>query len=51
MAGVVAIVIVLLVLPVMVIMSGAVLAGLLGQLLTMDAEERNEDSELLELNV
>lgn len=51
MAGAVAIVIVLLLIPVMVIMSGAVLAAILGQLLTKDAEVRNEDSELLDLNV
>ena len=51
MAGAVAIVIVLLLIPVLVIMSGAVLAGILGQLLTKDAEVRNEDSELLDLNV
>ena len=38
-------------LPVLVIMSGAVLAGILGQFLTKDAEVRNEDSELLDLNV
>jgi len=50
-AGAVAIVIVLLLIPVMVIMSGAVIAGILGQSLTNDAEVRNEDSELLDLNV
>jgi ABC-type thiamin/hydroxymethylpyrimidine transport system permease subunit len=50
-AGAVAIVIVLLLIPVMVIMSGAVVAGVLGQFLTKDAEVRNDDSELLDLNV
>ena len=50
MAGVVAIVIVLLLIPVAVIMSGAVVAGILGQFLTKDAEVRNEGSELLDLN-
>ncbi|MEZ5215291.1 MAG: hypothetical protein R2705_01810 [Ilumatobacteraceae bacterium] len=51
MPGAIAIVIVLLLLPVMVIMSGALAAGVLGQFLTKDAEERHEGSELLDLNV
>ena len=51
MAGAVAIVIILLLIPVMVIMSGAAVAAVLGQFLTKDAEVRNEDSELLDLNV
>ena len=51
MAGAVAIVIVLLVLPVLVIMSGAVAAAILGTFLVKDAEERNEGSELVDLNV
>jgi predicted branched-subunit amino acid permease len=50
-AGAVAIIIVLLLIPIMVIMSGAVIAGILGQFLTKDAEVRNEGSELLDLNV
>jgi hypothetical protein len=49
-AGAVAIVIVLLLLPVIVCMSGAVGAALLGQTLTKDAEARHEGSELVELN-
>lgn len=43
--------IVLLVLPIVVCMSGAVAAAVLGQFLTKDAEVRHEDSELLDLNV
>jgi hypothetical protein len=49
--GAVAIVIVLLVLPIVVCMSGAIAAAVLGQFLTKDAEVRHEDSELLDLNV
>jgi hypothetical protein len=50
-AGAVAIVIVLLLLPVLVCMSGAIAAFVLGRSLVNDAEERNEGSELLDLNV
>jgi len=50
-AGAVAIVIVLLLIPVAVVMSGAVLASILGWSLKDDAVERNEGSELIELNV
>ncbi len=51
MPGAIAIVLVLLLLPVVVIMSFAVLAALLGQLLSKDGEARNEGSELVDLNV
>ncbi len=50
MAGAVAIVVVLLVLPVLVLMSAAVGAALLGWLLTRDAQERYQGSELLDVN-
>jgi predicted branched-subunit amino acid permease len=50
MAGAVAIVIVLLLIPVGFLVSMGALAGLLGQLLTRDGEVRNKGSELLELN-
>ncbi len=51
-AGAIAIVIVLaVVFPVLVVMSGAVAAAILGQSLTTDAAARNEGSELVELNV
>jgi hypothetical protein len=48
--GVVAIVAVLLILPIVVCMSGALAAAILGHALWSDAEARNEGSELLELN-
>lgn len=50
MAGAVAIVLVLLLIPVGVMVSGAVAAGLLGFFLGSDAEARHEGSELIELN-
>ena len=50
MAGAVAIVIVLLLLPVVVLVSGAVASAVLGQVLYRDAEIRNAGSELVELN-
>ena len=51
MAGAVLMAIVLVVLiPVAVCMSGAVLAALLGWSLTKDADARNEGSELIDLN-
>jgi hypothetical protein len=49
--GAVAIVIVLLILPVIICISFAVIAAVLGQLLYKDGEDRNEGSELLDLNV
>jgi hypothetical protein len=50
MAGAVAIVIVLLLLPVLVLMSGAVASALLGEALRRDANVRHEGSELVDLN-
>lgn len=51
MIGPVVIVIVLLVLiPVGVMLSGNIAAGILGWLLKADAEARNEGSELIDLN-
>jgi hypothetical protein len=50
MPGAVAIIIVLLLLPVAVLMSGAVASAILGHLLWKDAETRHEGSELIELN-
>lgn len=47
--GVVAIVIVLLLLPVLVLMSGGVFAGVIGFFLGRDADKRHEGSELLDL--
>jgi hypothetical protein len=49
--GAIAIVLVLLLLPVVVCMSFAVIAAVLGQLLYKDGEARNEGSELVDLNV
>jgi len=49
MAGAIIIVVVLALIPVMVLMSGAVASAILGQALVRDAEARYEDSELLEL--
>lgn len=51
MPGAIAILIVLFLLPVVVCMSCAVIAAVLGQLLSNDGEARNEGSELLDLNV
>lgn len=50
-AGAVAIVIVLLLLPVLVVMSGAIGAAILGESLWRDGAARNADSELTDLNV
>ena len=49
--GAIAIVIVLLVLPIVVCMSGAIAAAIIGHFLVQDAEARHEGSELLDLNV
>jgi hypothetical protein len=49
--GAIAIVVVLFLLPVVVCMSFAAIAAVFGQLLYKDGEARNEDSELLDLNV
>ena len=52
MPGAIAVVIALvLVIPVAVIMSGGILAAIMGTLLKIDAEKRHEGSELLDLNV
>jgi hypothetical protein len=50
MAGAIAIVVVLLLIPVLVLISGGVFAAVFGQVLEVDAEQRNEDSELLQLD-
>jgi hypothetical protein len=49
MAGAIIIVVVLLLIPVMVLMSGAIMSAVLGESMEMDAEQRNEGSELLDL--
>ena len=51
MAGAVVLVIALLAFPIVVGLSTAALAGVLGHLLWKDAEVRHEGSELLETNV
>lgn len=50
MAGAVAIVIVLLLIPVAVLMSGAVASAILGEALYRDGRARHEGSELLDLD-
>jgi hypothetical protein len=50
MAGAIAIVVVLLLIPVLVLVASGVLAAGLGQALAVDAEQRDEGSELLELD-
>jgi ABC-type thiamin/hydroxymethylpyrimidine transport system permease subunit len=47
--GAIAIVIVLLLIPVLVLISGGVLAGVIGQVLGRDADARHAGDELLEL--
>ncbi len=49
MAGAIIIILVLLLFPVMVLISGGVAAAILGQSLAVDGEQRNEGSELLDL--
>lgn len=51
MPGVIAILVVLVVFPVVVIMSGAAASAILGEFLTRDGEARHAESELLDLNV
>lgn len=51
MAGAVVLVIVLLAFPIVVGLSSAALAGVIGHFLWKDAEVRHEGSELLETNV
>ncbi|MCU0259652.1 MAG: hypothetical protein MUE78_01405 [Ilumatobacteraceae bacterium] len=50
MAGPIAIVIVLLLIPVLVLMGGAIASAVLGHFFVRDAEARHEGSELIELN-
>jgi len=49
--GAIAIVVILLLFPILVCMSLAILAFVFGQLLYKDGEARNADSELVDLNV
>ena len=49
MAGVVAIILVLLIIPIVVIMSGAVASAILGESLRRDGRARFQGSELLDL--
>jgi hypothetical protein len=49
--GAIAIVLVLLLLPVLVCMGSVIIAMVLGEDLSRDAEARHEGSELLDLNV
>jgi hypothetical protein len=49
-AGAAVIVLVLLLIPVIVIMSGAAVSAILGEALYRDGRARNEGSELLELD-
>jgi len=50
-AGAIVIVVVLVLFPVFVAIGGFVAAAILGTALNVDAKQRNEDSELLDLNV
>ena len=50
MPGAIAIIVALLLIPVAVLMTGAVASGLIGELLYRDGRARNEGSELLELD-
>lgn len=50
MAGALAIIVFMLLIPVGVFVAGAVLSGVIGQAFTRDAERRHEGSELIELN-
>ncbi|MDX2379174.1 MAG: hypothetical protein QNM02_05395 [Acidimicrobiia bacterium] len=49
MAGVVAIILVLLIIPVVVVMSGAIASAVLGESMYRDGRARYEGSELLDL--
>jgi hypothetical protein len=49
-AGAIAIVVVLLLIPVVVIMSGAIASAAIGELLYRDGRTRNASSELLDLD-
>jgi asparagine synthetase B (glutamine-hydrolysing) len=50
MAGVVAIIVALVLIPVMVLMSGGVASAIVGFFLSRDADQRHAGSELLELD-
>ncbi len=50
MAGAIAIVVVLLIFPTLVLMSGGVASAILGSVLQRDGELRNEGSELLQID-
>lgn len=50
MLGAVIIIFVVLLIPVIVLMSGAVASAVLGTVLTKDAEDRHSGSELIDLN-
>jgi len=50
-AGAIVLVVILVVFPTLVIISGLVAAALLGGALNADAVQRNEGSELLDVNV
>ena len=49
MAGAIIIVVVLLLIPVLVLVSGGIASAILGEAMEVDAEVRNEGSELLDL--
>jgi hypothetical protein len=51
MAGAIAMIIGLLLIPVGVLMSGAVASGVIGHFLGKDAETRHEGSELIDTNI
>ena len=51
MIGAIALVVVLLLIPVAVLLTGAVAVAVLGHFLQQDAEERHAGSELIDLNV
>jgi hypothetical protein len=50
MAGAIAIVVVLLIFPIVILMSGGVASAILGFFLQRDGEIRNEGSELLQID-
>lgn len=50
MAGAIAIVVVLLIFPTLILMSGGVASAIIGQFLQRDGEIRHEGSELLQLD-
>ena len=50
MAGAIAIIVVLVLFPVVILMSGGIASGVIGAVLQRDGEARHEGSELLELD-